>query len=400
MLNQSHEMPSDPLSAVVSSEPKTMVEVREINSAFPYTAPIREWKEQARKVIALQCAYVPEEIIWAAGALPVRMTGDVRQMELEDANSYLYINTCAFCRTCLQLALDGRWDFLDGYVSSATCDGARRLADIWQSYLEIPLIKVLGVPRKTTERACQLYMSELGDMKELLEQHLGVSINDQALWDAIRLYNRTRGLLRELYELRKADPPPVWGFEVMEVLNAGLRMPKDKYNVLLERLLDEIRSSERQVSGRVRLMVSGSPLNNPNFFRAFEQVGGVAVIDDLCVGTQFWWEPVDTAIADPLEALARHYLNSFTCARMASSDTRFNQLLKLVEEWRVDGMVSQVMPYCVVYAHDQPLLAKKLEAIDVPMLELEVEYGAGSTGQITTRAQAFIEMIAAKKEGV
>ena len=106
---------------------------------------------------------------------------------------------------------------------------------------------------------------------------------------------------------------------------------------------------------------------------------------------------MDTSIADPLEALASHYLNDFTCARMVPCDDRFDEVLRLMKEWRVDGIVSQIMPYCVLYAHDQPLLRKKLEAEGMPILELEVEYGTGSSGQIMTRAQAFVEMLSARK---
>ena len=382
----------------MTQELNTMSEIREINAGFPYTEPIKQFKEQGGKVIATQCAYIPEEIIWAAGVLPVRMTGGSRQMEVEDANSYLYVNTCSYCRTCLQLALEGQWDFLDGYISSATCDGSRRLADVWEKYIEIPVINVLGVPRKKTPMDLQLYLSEIRDMKKDLEEHLGTEIPEEALWEAIRLFNRTRELLREIYELRKADSPPIWGYEIMEVLNAGLRMPKDKYNALLERLLDELKSSHRHVDGKVRLMVSGSPLNSSDFFRALEQNGGVVVTDELCMGTQFWWKLVDTSIADPMEALANHYLNDFTCARMVPCDDRFDEVLSLTKEWRVDGVVSEVMPYCVLYAHDQPMLRSRLEEEGVPILELEVEYGAGSTGQIMTRGQAFVEMLSARKE--
>ncbi len=382
----------------MTQEVNTMAEVREINAGFPYTEPIRQFKEQGGKIIATQCAYIPEEIIWAAGATAVRMTGGSKQIELEDANSYLYVNTCSYCRACLQTALEGQWEFLDGYISSATCDCARRLADVWERYIDIPLINVMSVPRKKTVRDLELFLSEIRGMKKKLEEHLGAEISDEALWESIRLYNRSRELLREINELRKADSPPIWGYEIMELINAGLRMPRDKYNALLERLLDELKSDHRQVDGEVRLMVSGSPLNSSDFFRALEQNGGVVVIDELCMSTQFWWKPVGTSIADPLEALASHYLNDFTCARMVPYDDRFDELLGLAKEWRVDGVVSQIMPYCVLYAHDQPLLRKKLGAVGLPLLELEVEYGTGSTGQIMTRAQAFVEMLSARKE--
>ena len=48
-------------------ELSTIAEVKNINADSPFTRPIKDWKEQGRKVVAFQCNYVPGEIIWAAG---------------------------------------------------------------------------------------------------------------------------------------------------------------------------------------------------------------------------------------------------------------------------------------------------------------------------------------------
>lgn len=382
-----------------ATELKTLGEVREINAAFPYTQPVREWKEKGGKVVAWQCTYVPEEVLWAAGILPVRMTGDSRELELENANAYLYINTCSYCRACLELALGQQWDFLDGYASAATCDGSRRLADVWQNYVtNIPLIYVLTVPRKFTERAHMLYLDEVKEMKKRVEEFAGVKITDDSLRGAITLFNRSRQLLGELYQMKKADNPPVTGAETLEIINAGFRMPKDKFNDLLERLLAEIKATGRQVTGSVRLMINGSPINNPEFIKTIEDEGAIVVVDELCMGTRYWWDQVDTnTYSDPLEALSRRYLNNFPCARMVPCDKRFERVLELARDYRVEGVVSQIIRYCVPYAHDQPLLRERLEAIKIPVLELDTEYGMSGSGQIRTRAQAFLEMLTANK---
>ena len=85
----------------------------------------------------------------AAGALPIRITGYNQEMELEDGNAYLYINNCSFSRSCLQMGLRKEYDFLDGVVGGSTCDGARRLFDLWRYYLKPPFFQVLTVPRKS-----------------------------------------------------------------------------------------------------------------------------------------------------------------------------------------------------------------------------------------------------------
>lgn len=373
---------------------ETLREVREINSSFPYTAPIRAWKEQGKKVIAFQCTYMPEEIIHAAGILPIKLTGDAQELDLEEANAYMYINTCSFVRSCLGLVLRKQYHFLDGFVSGTTCDPSRRLMDVWKYYKLTPFVYILNVPRKMTERAHELYREEVQDLKHRLEEFFGVEISAQALRQSIKVYNRTRELLKEVYELRKSDTPPITGAEVLEVLNAGFKMPREQFNDLLERLAEEASSGRRMVEGKFRLMINGSPLNNAEFIRTIEGLGGLVVVDELCTGVRYWWDLVDAnPEIDPVEALSRRYLSKFPCPRMYPPEGRFNRVLQMVEDYRVDGVVSEIIRYCVHCAHDQPLLRRRLEKQGVPVLELNVEYGMPGTGQIRTRVQAFLEML-------
>jgi benzoyl-CoA reductase/2-hydroxyglutaryl-CoA dehydratase subunit BcrC/BadD/HgdB len=82
---------------------------------------------------------------------------------------------------------------------------------------------------------------------------------------------------------------------------------------------------------------------------------------------------------------------------MVPSDERFKRVLNLVKEFRVDGVISQIIRYCVTYAHDLPLLRDRLNEVGVPVLSLDVEYGTSGSGQIQTRVQAFMEMLEARK---
>ncbi len=377
---------------------QTLVPFRQINAAFPHTEQIQEHKRQGKPVFGWLCTYVPEEIIHAAGILPVRVTGYSQEMELEDGNAYLYINNCSFSRSCLQMGLRGEYEFLDGMVAGSTCDGARRLFDLWQYYIKTPFHHILTVPRKYTEKAHGLYYQQVVQFQEHLEEFLGQKIADARLLHSIEVFNRARALLKQLYELRKADAPPISGAETMEVLNASFRMPKEIFNQWLEQFLAELEKSSVTHKGRARLMVVGSVMNNPEFIKSIESQGGLVVTDELCTSTRYWSDPVVLEKnQSPVQAIARRYLSNFPCARMVPSDERFNRILNLVKEFRVDGVISQIIRYCVPYAHDLPLLGDRLKEVGVPVLALDVEYGTSGSGQIQTRVQAFLEMLEARK---
>ena len=380
------------------TELQSLESFREVNHTFPKTEDIMELKRQGKKVFGWLCTYVPEEIIHAAGILPIRITGYAQETELDDGNAYLYINNCSFSRSCLQMGLRGEYDYLDGVVAGSTCDGARRLFDLWQYYIKVPFHHIITVPRKYTERAHGLYYEQVAQFKEHLEQYLDTRITDEALLKSISVYNESREALKKLYQLRKLDNPPITGAETMEVLNASQRMAKEQFNQYLRELLDELAVSGIEHGSRARLMVTGSVMNNPEFIRSIEELGGLVVTDELCTSTRYWSDPVVLDGRSPLEAVSRRYLNNFPCARMVPSDERFDRILQLARDYKVDGVISQIIRYCVPYAHDLPLLTDRLKKAGIPTLALDVEYGTSGSGQISTRVQAFLEMLETKRK--
>lgn len=383
----------------ICASPGIMERFQEINRTFPKSPDILSAKASGQKVIGWVCTYVPEEILHAAGALPVRISGYAGETDLQDGTAYFYVNNCSFARSCLQLALRGEYGYLDGLVAGSTCDGARRLFDLWRHYVPVPFHHILTVPRKYSERAVALYLSQVVLLKKQLEDYLNVEITEESLRKSIDLYNESRSLLKALNDLRKADEPPIDGSQTMEVLNASSRMPKETFNDCLRGLLRDLERSGRRCKGRARIMIAGSALNNAGFIRSIEETGGLVVTDELCTSTRYWYNQVATGGRDdPLKAIAHRYLNNFPCARMFPSEERFRRMLDLIREFRVDGVISQTIRYCSPYSNDLPLLTETLNRSGIPMLSLDVEYGTSGSGQIMTRVQAFLEMLEAKRK--
>jgi benzoyl-CoA reductase subunit C len=369
--------------------------IQEEASPFPYNKSIQEWKAQGGMVCGWACIYVPEELVYAAGLLPIRISGDNEEAKLDTAESYLYINSCSLAKTCLELGLDGRYDFLDGFILGETCDGVRRLFDVWERYLPTSFMYVYGVPRKFTQHAYDLYKKELLELKKGLETFIGREITTEDLHEAITLYNDTRTLLQQLYQLRKKENPPITGAEILEILKAAVRIPRKKFNLLLKQLVAQVESTSRKIDYKCRIMLIGSILNNSDFVRCIEELGGLVVTDELCTGTRYFWEKIDEDI-DPWEAMAKYYLGRPPCARFIPSEKRFHHIFNMIDSFQVDGVISEIIRYCVPYGHDQPLLIEELQQRDIPILNLDLEYGMGGTGQIKTRAEAFIEMLTVK----
>ena len=218
----------------------------------PYNSAVKEWKEKGGKVVGFTCAYIPEELLHAGGILPYRLS-PTGCTETTEADAHMSNFNCTFARCCLQLALKGAYEFLDGVVMMNSCDHIRRLYDNWKFAVGSPYMYFLSVPHRVDEGPEGWYKDEITYFKESVEETFGVKITEEKLNSSIKVFNKTRALLRKLYELGERDKLSLKGSEMMNVLLAGLHMPKEEYNQLLERLLSEVEEKEGLNRGKFKI---------------------------------------------------------------------------------------------------------------------------------------------------
>ena len=267
----------------------------------------KKWRDNGGKVVGYFCTAMPTEMITAAGMLPfrVRATGSA-ETELSDA--YFSSMNCSFPRHAFNMALRGEYDFLDGLVIFNSCDHIRRVYDHWTRQIGTPFVRMLSLPRKAEEPQVEWFRQELSSLREGMREHFGVEITDDALREAIALHNKSRRVLRALYDLRKAESPPITGAEMLAVTVAGTALPQERYGQLLGELQGDVGQRSGRSGYRARLMVIGGELDSPDYLKVIEDQGGLVVTDALCFGSRMIWKDVDENVDDPLTALARYYV--------------------------------------------------------------------------------------------
>jgi benzoyl-CoA reductase/2-hydroxyglutaryl-CoA dehydratase subunit BcrC/BadD/HgdB len=379
---------------------KALGEMQRLTSPFPESVTVKDWKAQQTKVIGWFNPYVPEEIIHAGGMLPIEVTGDNEPVQMQGAERYIYSNSCSKIRTCWQLQLDGKWSFLDGYVSSQMCDQDMRLSEVWKYYDALPYMDNIYAPRRRDEPAVQLYMADLEDFRSGLSQYLAVRIPDQHIAKSITVYNRGRELMHQLYELRKRDKPPVTGAEALEVSKAAARLPREVFNELMEQLLDELETSGREIEKSRRVMIVGNDIHNTNLISRLESLDAIVVVDEMDVGIRRAWGQVDTELP-PLEALARYYVMGRPVDKHNwNSDGRLEFIGEMTEEYKVDGIVSEIVRFCTYNGWDKWDLKKQMTERGIPILDIDLEYGHPAGAQVEIRAEAFMEMLESRAEAL
>jgi len=229
-------------------------------------------------------------------------------------------------------------------------------------------------------------------LKKHLEQVTGTEVTKQALSSSIALYNRYRGFLRKLYDLRAKSPTPLTGTEAFTALLGTMLVPKEDAVTMLERLIGEIGDRKDTPAEGVRVLVTGTDVDDVSFYAMLEGCGATVVADDMCTGSRYLWKTVEER-GDPVEALARRYLFNFPCSRTSPSDERYDHMTKLARTYDAKGIVMPVMSFCDAHCFDAPYVLEKLKEQNIPALRIELDHTLGGLEQVRPNVEAFVEII-------
>ncbi len=360
----------------------------------------KAWRDRTGgKVLGYLCCYMPEEIAYAAGVLPVRIVPGNEPQDL--SNLYMVSFFCPFSRDCLGEGLKGSYDYLDGISMGHTCIQIDQTYDSWRMYLPRTFEHYIPVPGTGEAPILKpFFTAELGDFQTAVEGWTERAISEADLDRAIEVYNQHRRLLHRLYRLRRDDPPAISGADAFEVVLSSMFTDKDEHNLWLAELLDGLPNPENRPSPGPRVMMVGGETHDPELLRLIEEQGANIVIDDLCMGSRYFWNPV-VPEEDRLSAIAGRYMGKPACpvkdVSNAGGRTRHRHLMELARDWEVQGVFIVNQKFCHPQELDMPSLDRLFRENGLPTCTIELD-STLPRGQIRTRAQAFLEML--QLEGV
>ena len=352
----------------------------------------RAWKEETgSKVVGILCCCVPEEIMHAAGMLPVRILGE--HEATTEADIHFPGNLCPYCKSCFDQVLKESYDYLDGLVIPNVCNVIKAMYGFSRLLLKVPYVRFLEVPQRLSSQGVDFFAGELSQFKESLEDFSGKLISDDALRSSIDIYNENRTLLERMYELRKTSPPLISGAEAQDIVISSVLMPKEDHNRLLARLLENIGDRPDPPAEKVRLFISASILDDSDFLELIEECGGNVVADDMPMGSRYFYGRVDSG-GDPLRALADRYLNKIACPRKMMPEERLAFAADRMKGANVRGVIIHNMRACDPHLFEYPLMRQQMESRGLPVLFFRGEETETEKEQQRADIEAFIEMLA------
>jgi len=373
--------------------------VKRLHGARPWE--LFQHKKAGGKVVGTYCVYVPDELIYALGAASTGLCGG-DQFWVPAGQAVLPSNMCALVASSLGSRLDRTSPFCqvaDLYVGEATCDGKKKA---WEILGQDVNLHVMDMPQKKRDKDTQRFAQELEELGHVLEKLTGNTLTSERLAEGIRLINGRRRALQRLQAVRAARPAPISGLDALMVTQVGFYDDPARFagqvNQLCDELEDRVKSGQGVAPAEAkRIVLTGSPMAIPNWKlpRIVEQSGAVAVAEELCTGSRFFENLVDENTVDMesmIQALAQRYLKT-NCACFTPNQGRMDDIIRLARDNRADGVIDYALQFCGLYTTESHLVGQAMKQAGLPMLQVVTDYSAEDRAQLSTRVQAFLEML-------
>jgi benzoyl-CoA reductase subunit C len=353
---------------------------------------VRRWREAGGKVVGHFQVYFPEEIVHAAGMLPLKMRG--APVEPRQADSRFGSYLCSIIKTSLELALSKRVE-LDMFVTHPICDAARNLAAVWGRNFPY-LCQILYLPQNPNSAYSAQYLrDEYARLMRDVETIAGRSISEDDLRSSLAVFNENRALLRELYAIKRDQPWLLTAFESYVLMSVGGMIPREEHNELLKATIPLIRARTAKRQDKIRVVFEGGFCEQPplDLIRTISQSCYV-VDDDLLIGLRWILEDVPLE-GDPLRNLAEAYLekSSYSPVQHDLRKPKEKMLLQRIKNSAADAAIITAAKMCEPGLEEQVAYIQMLDQEGISYFVSEFEENMSTLDQMEIQLETFVESI-------
>lgn len=358
---------------------------------------LASFKAEGKKVIGVLPYYAPEELVYAAGMVPMGMWGS-NNKTISRAKEYCATFYCTIAQLALEMLLDGTMDQLDGVITPTICDTLRPMSQNFRVAVgdKIPTIFLAHPQNRFAPWGLQFCIDQYTNVKKSLEKIAGKEITDEDIRNAIKVYNASRAARREFVKLANDHCDVVTPTLRSAVLKASYFMLKDAYTEKLMALNDELKTLPVCDWKGVKVVTSGIIVDNPTLLKIFEDNNIAIAADDVAHESRSF--RVDAAeTGDPMMALAQQFADQdyevLLYDPASEQNRRGEYVANLVKESGAQGLILFMQQFCDPEEMEYPYLKKALDAANIPHIKLGVDQQMRDFGQASTAIQAFADVL-------
>lgn len=322
-------------------------------------------KAKGVKVVGKLGCDVPDELLIAAGMLPIQVFADPNK-ELKETDKYLEFSFDPMVRAQFEKIVDGTYkDLVDALAISNSTDVIIRiflyLREMKRVEPEKPLPDIEFIDWLFTRNLLHQTRNEfiLELFKKRVEDWAGREITDEEITAAGKICNENKAALRKIGELRHGNQVRINGSEALVIIGSAFFMDRKEHTELVEKVV--LDASNWPVIDAPRVFFTGSNQESLELYDEIEKAGLVIVGEDHDWGDRFYDRDFNLDYA-PKRAIVDCYMLREFSSKKAFTSQRVEALNREVEKTNADGVVFYMNEYEEAASWDYPPQKKSLEA--------------------------------------
>ena len=369
---------------------------------------VKKAQEDGGLAIGYTCFHIPEVLLNCDNCFSVRLRAP-NTGSIDIATYYMSNYTCEFARALVERSIEGGYEFLDAMIAPDACSMMNRAMEHFE-ILKINskphfFVTHTDMPYKITDYTIDGYVKQMRNrVLDRLTSEYGVDTSDKAIRAAVKEHNEVCQIISEISEMRKADNPVITGYEFHVLCLVSYCCPKKLILPYLKETLEELkkRKADEKNPFRARVLLIGSEVDDLSLTKLIEGCGAEIVADRFCFGSTPGREIIElNDDEDALTQICKHYMEVSECARYIADEKviqRRETADRLAKEFNVDGIIYEQMKYCDYWGFERALVSHIMkEEYGWPVLSVDRLYNTGTSGQLRTRCQAFVESLEIKR---
>ena len=345
-----------------------------------------------KELVGVFPIHTPDEIVYAAGCVPVGMWGGKAEIQLAD--KYLQSFCCSIMRTNVEFAMRGTYDVLKAIIIPAFCDTLKCIVENMKLATSIPVIPMTYPQHRDLKSGREYAINEITRVRSELERVLGIMITEEKIKDAFDLYEDYRATMREFCELAGQHPEIITAKKRHLIIKAGEYMDKAIYTKDIKEINEGLKAEGESTFKGTKVVVTGLLSEPVEVLEVFDENNVAIVADDLSLGSRKWRTPAREDVEDVFEKMAYRIADQIGDTFLYEPDKKKGpMLIDMVKEKGADAVVVMMMKFCDPEEYDYPIYKAELAEAGVPELYLEIDQQLATFEQIRTRVQSFTEML-------
>lgn len=349
-------------------------------------AAVTQWKSlSGRRAAGCIPNHLPEEILHAAGMLPVTVWGN-EFVPYPPAGASLC--GCSLAGGVVSAIRSGRWGEIDAWVFPSACH-------TFPEAFDSPLSPKDGRPRfpfvypvpGNVSGAAEELLDRVEDFREWAGRISGREVSEGALEKSVREYNRNRRAFARLEETMRDSAGSFSGMEFLAFARSGMVLPKEAHTEILRAALSRSRSAIRPV--RAKVFLTGVMATTP-VAEAIDAAEATIVGNDLALGQRYYSGSTDEEGDMPL-ALVRRHLRKGACSSLhGCGPTRPETLFRKFSESGADRLLQLRIRPCRPESGQIADLEDESRDRGIPFLCLDIDRDPGKGTSAQERIASFL----------